>query len=82
MRVFMKNMNRFVIVGILLSLTACKHWWGGDDEEDNPFQGVTATQLYADSKNNVGLKIRLSEEGGIDNIGDFTVDSDDLDKLR
>ena len=38
--------------------------------------------LYADSKNNVGLKIRLSEEGGIDNIGDFTVDSDDLDKLR
>lgn len=46
----MKNMNRFVIVGILLSLTACKHWWGGDDEEDNPFQGVTATQLYADSK--------------------------------
>ncbi|HBI21822.1 MAG TPA: outer membrane protein assembly factor BamD [Legionella sp.] len=46
----MKNMNRLVIIGMLLSLTACKHWWGGDDEEDNPFQGVSATQLYADSK--------------------------------
>ena len=33
---------------------------------------------YADSKNNVGLKIRLTEEGGgIDNA-DLTVDSDDL----
>ena len=30
---------------------------------------------HADSKNNVGLKIRLSEEGGMDNIGDLTVDS-------
>lgn len=38
--------------------------------------------LYADSKNNVGLKIRLSEEGELESGGDLTVDLDDLDKLR
>ena len=48
---FMNNINKIIIIGMLLSLTACKHWWGGDDEEDNnPFQGVSATQLYTDSK--------------------------------
>ena len=36
---------------------------------------------YADSKNNVGLKIRLSEEGGFDNDTDLKIDSSDLDKL-
>lgn len=33
---------------------------------------------FADSKNNVGLNIRLSEEGGIDTASDLTIDSDDL----
>ena len=33
--------------------------------------------LYADSKNNVGLKIRLSEEGTIEGDGDLTVDTGD-----
>ena len=32
---------------------------------------------YADSKNNVGLKIRLSEEGTIEGDGDLTVDTGD-----
>ncbi len=37
---------------------------------------------YADSKNNVGLKIRLSEEGSLDDGGDLKIDSEDLDKLK
>ena len=36
---------------------------------------------YADSKNNVGLKIRLSEEGGFENKDDLKIDSDE-DKPR
>jgi len=47
---FMKKMSVLVLLGVLLSLTACKHWWGGNDEDDNPFQGMSAKQLYADSK--------------------------------
>jgi outer membrane protein assembly factor BamD len=50
MDVFMKKINVLVVLGMLLSLTACKHWWGGDDDDNNPFQGVSAKQLYADSK--------------------------------
>ncbi len=56
-RAFMKNITKIMIIGMLLSLTACKHWWGGDDDEDNnPFQGVSATQLYAESKKYMAKK--------------------------
>ncbi len=37
---------------------------------------------YADSKNNVGLKIRLTEEGGLDGNSDLEIDPDELDKLK
>jgi outer membrane protein assembly factor BamD len=47
----MKKMKGFVLLVALLSLTACKHWWGGNDEDDNPYQGVSAEQLYQDAKN-------------------------------
>ncbi|AHE67811.1 PilT/PilU family type 4a pilus ATPase [Legionella oakridgensis] len=36
---------------------------------------------YADSKNNVGLKIRLSEEGNFDKDTDLTIEQGDLDKF-
>lgn len=36
---------------------------------------------FADSKNNVGLKIRLTEEGG-DLTSDLEIDPDELDKLK
>jgi twitching motility protein PilU len=38
--------------------------------------------LYADSKNNVGLKIRLSEEGSFEANDNLSVDSDELDKFQ
>jgi len=37
---------------------------------------------YADSKNNVGLKIRLTEEGSTDSDSDLKVDSNDTDNFR
>jgi outer membrane protein assembly factor BamD len=49
----MKKMNVLLVAMALLSLTACKHWWGGDDEDDNPYQGVSAEQLYADAKKDI-----------------------------
>ena len=38
--------------------------------------------LYADSKNNVGLKIRLSEEGSFEANDDLSVDTDELNKVK
>lgn len=47
----MKKINGLVLVScILMSLTACKHWWGGSDEDDNPYQGVSASKLYSDAQ--------------------------------
>lgn len=37
---------------------------------------------YADSKNNVGLKIRLTEEGGSDSDIDLTIEPDEFDKFK
>lgn len=48
--IFMKKINVLLIAGVLLSLTACKHWWSGSEEDDNPFQGVSASKLYADAQ--------------------------------
>jgi len=45
----MKKMMVLLMGGLLLSLAGCKHWWGGDDEESNPYEGMTAKQLYTDS---------------------------------
>jgi outer membrane protein assembly factor BamD len=46
----MKKSNVFLMASLLLLLSGCKHWWGGSDEDNNPFQGVSAQQLYSDSK--------------------------------
>ena len=46
----MNKINVLIIIGALCLLTSCKHWWGGSDEDDNPFQGVSAQQLYTESK--------------------------------
>lgn len=37
---------------------------------------------YADSKNNVGLKIRLSEEGNVEVDTDLQIDADETDKWK
>ena len=46
----MKQFRVLLLVGLLLSLTACTKWWGKDDEDDNPYKGYTAKQLFTESQ--------------------------------
>lgn len=53
----MKLIKLCLIITCLWSLSACKHWWGGaDDETSNPFQGVPAKTLYTDAKKSLSKK--------------------------
>lgn len=48
---FMKQQIKgLVVVLLILSLAACKHWWKADDDDDNPYQGMSAKQLYTEAK--------------------------------
>ncbi len=51
----MKQIKVLLMLGLVLSLAACKSWWG-DDEDHNPFEGVPAKQLYADSQKELAKK--------------------------
>lgn len=52
-----KQLKLLLVLAMLVALTACKHWWGGaDDEDSNPFQGIPAKQLYADAKQAMSKK--------------------------
>lgn len=48
------NMKRITVMLFLLCslslLSGCKHLWGNTDEDDNPFQGMSAQQLYTEAK--------------------------------
>ncbi len=46
----MKRIQILCIVFLIFSLSSCKTWWGKDDEDKNPFKGMTAEQLHADSQ--------------------------------
>lgn len=48
MGIDMKGIRVLVLISLLLSLTACKKWWG--DEDSNPFQGMTAKQLFTEAE--------------------------------
>ncbi len=47
--------KKILLLFMILSLTACKHWWGGADDE-NPFEGYTAKQLYIEGKSSLSKK--------------------------
>lgn len=56
-RIPMKRINIILVILTVLSLSACKHWWGGsDDEDDGPFQGMNAQQIYTEAKENLAKK--------------------------
>ena len=40
---------------LLLTLTSCKHWWGGADDA-NPYAGMTAKQLYTEGSEALAKK--------------------------
>ncbi len=44
----MKRFQALWIFLLVTSLSSCA-WWGADNDDYNPFQGMTATQLYNES---------------------------------
>lgn len=52
----MKKIQVLFILALLLSVSACAKWWGGDSEESNPYQGVSAKQLYTESQKALAKK--------------------------
>lgn len=42
--------NRWLIVGLIFSLTACKSWWANREEDTNPYKGLSEKQLYDEAK--------------------------------
>lgn len=54
-------MKRFTVLFFILisfiQLTACKHWGNDTDDDDNPYQGMTANQLYKEAHENLDKKL-------------------------
>ncbi len=46
----MKRIQVLFLIGLIISLSSCKTWWNKDDEDKNPFKGMTAEQLYTESQ--------------------------------
>lgn len=46
----MKRIQVLFLVSLIFSLSACKTWWDKDEEDKNPFKGMTAEQLHTDSQ--------------------------------
>lgn len=44
----MKSSTKILIALIFLLLGACKHWFGHTDEDDNPYAGMSAKELYTE----------------------------------
>lgn len=45
----MKRVQMFFLVSLIIALSSCSKW-KKDDEENNPFKGMTAKQLYVESQ--------------------------------
>ena len=43
-------MKKWLVVGLFLMLTGCKSWFGGSDEDTNPYKDLTEKQLFAEAK--------------------------------
>lgn len=50
MGVDMKRIQMLVLSGFLLSLTACNSWWSKNDEDNSPYQGIPAKQLFTEAE--------------------------------
>ncbi len=42
--------NRWLVLGLFLGLTACKSWWAKSEEDTNPYKGLSEKQLYDEAK--------------------------------
>src|SRR5690606_34656048 len=45
----MKRIQAIALAAVVVSLTACS-WWNKDEDDASPFKGMTARQLYIESK--------------------------------
>ncbi|MGL5741529.1 MAG: outer membrane protein assembly factor BamD [Legionella sp.] len=52
----MKRIQMLFLVGLIVSLSACKTWWKKDDEDNSPYKGMTAEQLYTAAQNDLHKK--------------------------
>ena len=47
----MKRFTLIILLFCLLPLSGCKHLWGhSEEDDDNPFKGITAQELYTQAK--------------------------------
>ena len=47
----MKRFALIILIFLLLPLSGCKHLWGhSDDDDDHPFKGMSAQELYTEAK--------------------------------
>lgn len=52
----MKRIQILFVLGLIVSLAACKTWWKKDEEDNNPYKGMTAEQLYTASQKDLRKK--------------------------
>lgn len=52
----MKRIQLVFLFALIVSLTACKTWWHKDEEDNNPYKGMTAEQLYSASQKDLNKK--------------------------
>ena len=50
----MKKIRVLFLVSTLLSLTACVNWFAKDEDDNGPYKGMTAKQLFTESKEAIG----------------------------
>ena len=46
----MKRIQVLFLFGLIIALSSCKTWWGNDDDDKNPFKGMTVEQLHTESQ--------------------------------
>ncbi|WP_115706993.1 outer membrane protein assembly factor BamD [Legionella sainthelensi] len=52
----MKRIQMLFLFALIVSLTACKSWWHKDEEDNSPYKGMTAEQLYTASQKDLNKK--------------------------
>lgn len=52
----MKRIQMLFLFALIVSLAACKSWWHKDEEDNSPYKGMTAEQLYTASQKDLHKK--------------------------
>lgn len=52
----MKRIQVFLLVTALMSLSSCVKWWGEEKDDNGPYKGMTAKQLFTDAESAMAKK--------------------------